>query len=224
MRTLIVDDHSLFNEGLKLLLETLGVASQVQCCVDAETALACAAQQPWDLVLLDWNLGPGSAWGGVALIGALVQALPTARVVVVSAEASAGRVREAIEAGAAGFVPKEASAQLLIDAIRMISHGAIYLPPSVMREGQPARETALGSPALSASHHVRDAFPSLSPRQIEVLLWALRGHANKVIARQLNIAEGTVKQHLNTVYRDLQVKGRTEAVYLMARRGLKVFE
>ena len=219
MRALIVDDHSMFCDGLKLLLKTLGVASQVASCTRAEQALSLAKDEPWDLILVDWNMGAGST-GGAELIAQFMALQPHTRVVVISAESSARRVREAIEAGAVGFVPKEASSELLIDAIRITSHGGIYLPASVLD----------GAASDDADHRKADGamslpqtFPQLTPRQTDVLVCAVKGQSNKLIARTLGISDGTVKQHLNAIYRELGVGSRTEAIYLLARRGVKVF-
>ena len=218
MRALIVDDHSMFCDGLKLLLKTLGVATQVASCTRTEQALSLVKDEPWDLILVDWNMGAGST-GGAELIALFMALQPQTRVVVISAESRAQRVHEAIEAGAVGFVPKEASSELLIDAIRITSHGGIYLPASVLNE-----------PVSDAPDHKVDgvlslqaAYPQLTPRQIDVLICTVKGQSNKLIARSLGISDGTVKQHLNAIYRELCVGSRTEAIYLLASRGVKVF-
>lgn len=216
MRALIVDDHSMFCDGLKLLLQTLGAAVEVHTCTRSNEALQLVQAQPWDLLLLDWHLG-GNAVEGDQLIAQILALQPGIRVVVVSADARAQRVHAAIEAGAVGFVPKEASADLLIDAIRITSHGGIYLPATVLNRAP----THTDAPPDAV--RLEQAYPRLTPRQIDVLVGAVRGQSNKLIARALGISDGTVKQHLNAVYRELSVKSRTEAVYLLARLGIKVF-
>jgi DNA-binding NarL/FixJ family response regulator len=224
MRVLIVDDHSMFCDGLKLLLKTLGVASQVASCTRADQAISLAKDEPWDLILLDWNMGQGIANGG-ELIGQFMTLLPQTRVVVISAEANAGRVREAIDAGAVGFVPKEASSELLIDAISVTSHGGIYLPATVL-DKSPSREdssTLTDSTEPGSGPSLQQAYPGLTPRQADVLVCAVKGQSNKLIARSLGISDGTVKQHLNAIYRALEVSTRTEAIYLLARQGIRVF-
>lgn len=226
MRVLIVDDHSLFCEGLTLLLKSVGEEASIRSCTQAEQALALIKEQPWDLVLMDWNLGAGAMAGGL-LIGEIKATLPDARVVVISADTSRQRVREAIEAGAVGYVPKEASADLLIDAIRITSHGGIYLPAHVLDpDGLPdfnpsgnAAALPLSSPSVTMSQR----YPRLTPRQVDVLVCVVQGQPNKRIARHLGISEGTVKQHLNAVFREINVSNRTEAVYRLAQQGIKVF-
>lgn len=214
MRTLIVDDHALFSEGLRLLLTASTPIADVRCCTSGEEALRLAAEQPFDLVLLDWNLG--RALSGAALIGELRAVLPSARLVVVSGESSAAHVRAAIDAGAVGFVPKESSSALLIDALTITAHGGIYLPPAVLAAPDSAPVAATGL------RTVADAFPQLTAREAQVLGQAARGLSNKQIARELDIADGTVKQHLNAVFQHLGVHNRTEAVYLLAKSGVRI--
>lgn len=224
MRVLIVDDHSMFCDGLKLLLKTLGVASQIASCTHSDQAISLASNEHWDLILLDWNMGDGTANGG-ELIGQCMALQPQTRVVVISAEASAQRVREAIDAGAVGFVPKEASAELLIDAISVTSHGGIYLPITGL-DTAPTRDLAMEPatlPAQDGDPSLQQAYPGLTPRQADVLVCAVKGQSNKLIARALGISDGTVKQHLNAVYRELGVGTRTEAIYLPAHQGIWVF-
>jgi DNA-binding NarL/FixJ family response regulator len=224
MRVLIVDDHSMFCDGLKLLLKTLGVASQVATCTRADQAISLAKDEPWDLILLDWNMGQGVANGG-ELIGQFMALLPQTRVVVISAEANAGRVREAIDAGAVGFVPKEASSELLIDAISVTSHGGIYLPSTVLDKSQSRQDNATSTDSTESGSgpSLHQVYPGLTPRQADVLVCAVKGQSNKLIARSLGISDGTVKQHLNAIYRALGVSTRTEAIYLLARQGIRVF-
>ena len=217
MKVLIIDDHPLFSDGLKLLLQTLGVAQTVETCTGSEQALLLTRQQAWDLILMDWNLGR-QGLSGAELILALKQQSSNTRLVVVSAESSVSSIREAIEAGAVGFVPKETSATLLVDAIRITSHGGIFLPAAVLNS-----EPDTPPPASSNSVSLSAAFPKLTQRQLEVLVCALRGESNKTIARELHISEGTVKQHLKVVYRELDVSKRAEAIYLLAKQGIKVF-
>ncbi len=228
MNALIVDDHPLFGEGLKLLLGAAMPALQVRCCTRGDDALAQLQQRPCELVLLDWNLGTQP--GGAALITALKAAAPMVRVVVVSGEGGAAVVRQAIEAGAVGFVPKESTPALLVDALSVTAHGGIYLPAAVLgaalaeaaSAGADSAATASAGAPMAAMKTLAEVFPQLTPRRLEVLDHVARGMSNKQIARALGIDDDTVKQHLNKVYAQLGVASRTEAVYLMARRGVRL--
>lgn len=225
MRALIVDDHPLFSAGLQLLLRQSQAAEDVACAVDGAQALACVRAQPFDLVLLDWVLGGEPS--GAALIALLHEARPRVRVVVLAGECPPQRVRAAIDAGAVGFVPKAVTPSEMISALSVTARGGVYLPAGVWLEpsapgGGGASLARVGSgTAPSALAGLGEAFPGLTPRQQDVLSSLVSGLSNRSIARDLGIAEGTVKQHANAIYRELGVDNRTEAVYLLARRGVR---
>jgi DNA-binding NarL/FixJ family response regulator len=124
-----------------------------------------------------------------------------------------------------GFVTKEASSELLIDAISVTSHGGIYLPVTVLDKAPAGEASPRGgyAPEQGSSPSLQQAYPGLTPRQADVLVCAVKGQSNKLIARALGISEGTVKQHLNAIYRELGVATRTEAIYLLARQSIRVF-
>ena len=216
MRTLIVDDHLLFSAGLQLLLGATEGVGEVDCAASGSEALQRAAAVPYDLVLLDWHLGREPS--GVALVAQLREALPQTRVVIVSGDVHPDLVRRAIESGAVGFVPKEFSPDAMIRALRTVAHGGICLPSAALaaapgeaaRAGTGAELTEIGA-----------AFPQLTARHVEVLARIVRGLSNKEIARDLGIADGTVKQHANAIFRELGLQNRTEAVYLLARMGVR---
>jgi two-component system, NarL family, nitrate/nitrite response regulator NarL len=225
VRTLIVDDHPLFSAGLRLLLSGSTTIEDIVCCEAGAEALALAAAAPFDLVLLDWNLG--STPSGAPLVRELKGVLPLARVVIVSGESSASLIKLAIESGAVGFVPKESSPALLIDALTVTAHGGIYLPVAVLVTDGSAGLQALAKAAEGQAapggrlRSIGDAFPQLTPRQMDVLGRLIHGLPNKQIAREFDISDGTVKQHLNAIFRELDVQNRTEAVYLLAKSGVR---
>ena len=236
MNTLIVDDHLLFSAGLRLLLSTTEGVGEVDCVGSGAEALQRAASTAYDLVLLDWHLGREPS--GVALIEQLHALLPHARVVVVSGEAHPDLVRSAIEAGAVGFVPKDSAPEALIQALGAVARGGVFLPDDALAadaarlpdgpvpEGAPA-SGGLGSRGAGRSGigaaltEIGTAFPQLTQRHVEVLGHIVRGLSNKEIGRDLGIADGTVKQHANAIYRELGLQNRTEAVYLLAKMGVR---
>jgi two-component system nitrate/nitrite response regulator NarL len=236
MHSLIVDDHLLFSAGLRLLLQGTGSLGEVDCAASGTQALQQAARIPYDLVLLDWHLGREPS--GVTLIGQLHEVLPQARVVIVSGEAHPDLVRRAIDAGAVGFVPKESSPEAMIQALDIVAHGGIFLPEAALAAHAargpaasfPSRAFAPGDPAFAANARsgsgaalteIGAAFPDLTRRHVQVLGHIVRGLSNKEIARDLDIAEGTVKQHANAIFKELGLQNRTEAVYLLAKMGLR---
>jgi len=202
MQVALIDDHAMFRQGLQLLL--IGLDQDLHFSEAASCAALFANPEiaEADLVLLDLALADGSS---LALIDRVRAHCSHAQVVVVSGVDDRETVREAIEAGAAGFVPKSAQKEVLISALRLVLAGGVYLPPHVLDAQQPGSERLEGL---------------LSTRQIQALMRAVQGASNKHIARELGVAEGTVKAHLSAAYRALGVTNRTSAVYAVAQRGL----
>ena len=239
MRTLIIDDHLLFSAGLQLLLVATEGVGEVDCAASGAEALQRAADVSYELVLLDWHLGREPS--GVALITQLREALPQAHVVIVSGEVHPDLVRTAIEAGAVGFVPKESAPEAMIRALRTVARGGICLPPGALAADSgrlpgsvvasvvtaeavtaaPSSGAVLRGGAGAELTEIGAAFPQLTVRHVEVLGRIVRGLSNKEIARELGIADGTVKQHANAIFRELGLQNRTEAVYLLARMGVR---
>jgi DNA-binding NarL/FixJ family response regulator len=180
--------------------------SEADSCVQA----ADLRDQRFDLIFLDWNM-PGLQ--GEQALDAVKLGFPTCPVVVVSGEDGADIIRSAIARGAAGYVPKAASPEVMLGALQLILAGGVYLPPQVL--GTAPR---LGTAGARAEPPLAD----LTERQKAVLRSALKGTPNKVIARELGISEGTVKSHLSSAFRALDVRNRTEALYSAAKLGLRL--
>jgi DNA-binding NarL/FixJ family response regulator len=208
VNVLLIDDHTLFREGLKFLLRSLDAALEVDEAGDCAAALAHAAKRGYDLVLLDLKM-PGVA--GLDALAALREAIPAAPLVVLSGEESPAVVRAAIERGAMGFIPKSSTPEVLLQALRLVLARGVYLPPSVLAVAEPA-----------AADGSETALRGLTPRQIDVLRCVIQGKSNKIIARELDVSEGTVKAHLSSVLRAFGARSRTEAVYAAAKLGLKL--
>lgn len=236
MQTLIIDDHPLFSAGLRLLLGATEGLGEIDCADSGFEAMQRAAAVAYDLVLLDWHLGREPS--GVTLMLQLREVLPRARVVVVSGESHPDLVRSAIDAGAAGFVPKASSPEAMMQALATVARGGICLPEAALAAHAAGTAGAAHAAKRSAPRTapVRDgslpadgvplteigaAFPQLTLRHAQVLGHLVRGLPNKEIARSLGIAEGTVKQHANAIFRELGLQNRTEAVYLLARMGVR---
>lgn len=212
MRILIVDDHALFRQGLRFLLRDLDADLEIAEAADCEQAMRLAAQ-PFSIVLLDLHM-PGVA--GLEALDAMRHAFESSRIVVLSGEEDPRQVRRAIDAGAAGFIPKSSSPEVLIGALRLVLADGVYLPAVALKGVGDSEVLAVGT-------ITRDRLSeALSERQIDVLRKAVQGKANKVIARELKIAEGTVKSHLSAAFRALGVHNRTEAVYAAAQSGLQL--
>jgi DNA-binding NarL/FixJ family response regulator len=199
MRILVIDDHPLFRAGLRALLYELDTQIGV---VEAgslqEVAAIAMAGAEFDLVLLDMGLPDGS---GLVALHSVKQAFEAAPVVIMSAATDPRLMREVIDAGASGYIPKTTQPEVTVSALRLVLAHGIYLPLDILMQndgGRPAQQPV--------------NLPGLSPKQLAVLQRLLQGKPNKVIARELAIAEGTVKAHLASVYQFLDVSSRSEAM------------
>ena len=202
MNLLIVDDHPLFRQGLRMLLQTIDAALSVEETGDIDAALQKARAAAFQLILLDLRM-PGTE--GLAALEKLRDALPDVPVVVISGEYDSNMVREAIDRGAMGFIPKSLTPDRLVDALRHVLGLKVYLPDDAF---------------LVASGGRRDCLPELTARQTEVLRLVVQGKSNKLVARDMGVSAETVKSHLAAAMRALNAANRTELVYIAARRGL----
>ncbi len=196
MKILLVDDHSLFRAGLKLLLQRLGDAAEIFEAKGIPEALTLAAQCPdFDLILLDLHMPDGHGLDG---LGTLRRAFPATAVVLLSAVSSPDLVDEARAKGAQGFISKAIDPEEMLAAVRRVLAGELLFP-----------ETKRRSVALD-----------ISPRQREVLALLCKGHPNKEIGRCLGLSENTVRSHVAVIFRELGVNTRTEAAMVARRHGL----
>jgi DNA-binding NarL/FixJ family response regulator len=215
VKILVVDDHELIREGLRPVLEELAEGTgeaRVLEAHDYSRALEIAAAHPdLDLVLLDFNL-PNVA--GFAALVDIQERFPEVPVVMMSGEDDPAVMREAFERGALGFIPKSSPKAVILNALRLVLSGGTYLPREIM-----------GAPAAPAPARVERSAGAevlgLTPRQSDVLALVLAGKSNKVIGRELGLAEGTVKNHVAAVLKALDASNRVEAVVAAAKLGLK---
>jgi DNA-binding NarL/FixJ family response regulator len=206
MKILIGDDHVLFREGLRRLLEQLRENATFAEASNFDELLDMAASKDvaYDLVLTDLRM-PG--WPGFSGIGMLRERQPNAKVVVVSASEAQADVREALENGAAGYIPKSSSVKIMLSALDLIFSGGVYVPATVLREGVEPDQRGAGvipptDPQLEQL---------LTQRQREVLDRLREGKSNKQIAHELGLSEGTVKIHMTAIFKSLGVRNRTQA-------------
>lgn len=214
MKILVIDDHALIRAGLRPVLEQL-VPGEAVTVLEAPTytrgAEIAAATPDLDLVLLDFNLP--NVTGFAALVD-IQERFPDVPVVIVSGEDDPELVRGAFERGALGFIPKSSTTAVILSALRLVLAGGTYLPREAMAAAPPAPAP---TPRSGASYKGLD----ITPRQAEVLELVLAGKSNKVICRELGLAEGTVKNHVAAVLRALNATNRVEAVIAAAKLGLK---
>lgn len=205
MRVLLIDDHPVVREGLVKLLQELD--PDVSWSEAASVTEAVHKGDAFELILLDLHLGGVS---GTTAVAVMRTSFPSATLVVVSADEDPALVRRCIELGASGFIPKSSSPAVCKLALQLVLNGGVYLPAAVLKaEACTQKATA-----------ARAGGTGLSERQLSVLRLAISGKSNKLIARALDVSEGTVKQHLSAAFRALEVTNRTEAVYRAAELGI----
>lgn len=221
MKILVVDDHPLILEALQHVLRQLDADVQ---CFEAQSAEAgrqlLAANPDAGLLLLDLNM-PGVV--GTDLLVELREAYPTIPVVVISGSDRREDVLQAIDAGAMGFIPKRSTNQVMLQALRLVLSGGVYVPMEAFAQRGEAVEQPVAAQADSDSRNTttpRDL--GLTERQAQVLALLLHGKPNKLICRELGLAEGTVKIHVAAILRALNVSTRTQAVIEASRQGLKL--
>lgn len=215
MKILVVDDHPLVRDAMAQLVTQLGGEVEVLEAADCMAGLETAHAHPdLDLVLLDLNL-PGLR--GIPALERFRRVHPTAPVVIVSMFHDRDTVTEAIRHGAMGFIPKSSGRDIIVNALRLVLSGSIYLPPeAAVGDGRPEEAALAGALA-----HVRTAAElGLTARQGQVLALVMKGRSNKEICRELGLAERTVKAHVTAVLNALQVTSRTQAVIAATRLGL----
>ena len=211
MKILIVDDHPVFREGLAALLRQGEPDISVLHAGDAAEALAFAAQHAdLDIVVLDIVL---SGMSGLPAIAEFARLRPDLPVIVLSSSENPQDARRALARGALGYVPKSASPQTLLAAIRLVLSGDLYVPPLILDETAAAR----------LAHLRRSAGPgglTLTDRQVEVLRRLCEGQSNKTIALDLSLSEKTVKGHVTGIFKALNVVSRTQAAAVALEIGL----
>ncbi len=207
MHVLLVDDHEMFRQGMRFLLSDLNEEINFTDAGDCEEALVVLEDASVDLALLDLNM-PGT--DGLTALQKIREAHPAVQIAVLSGMDDPDIIRDAIDQGASGFVPKASSSEVLVAALKLILAGGVYLPQAALNAST-ERAPVSDSPRTDL----------LSARQTDVLLKAIQGKPNKVIAREMNIAEGTVKTHLSAAFKALGVHNRTEAVFAAAKLGLQ---
>lgn len=204
MKVLLADDHPLFREGVKPVLQKLDPDLELIEAVDYPSAFACMhTLGEVDLALIDLYMPGMSGVDGVIRFRA---AFPVTLLVVLSASELAEDIHRLLAAGALGYITKSSPSEVILGALRLVLAGGVYIPPSLL------------------DHHPSEYDPTrsapLTSRQIEVLRELVKGQSNKQIAGELEVTEGTVKIHLAAIFRILKVNNRTEAVLVAQKMGL----
>ncbi|GGD71774.1 MULTISPECIES: response regulator transcription factor [Caballeronia] len=221
MRFLVADDHELIRQAVKSLLRGIDPDAQFDDADSWDTLAAAARPEAnHDLAIVDLHM---SGMAGASSLTALLKANPALPLVVLSAEESVDEMRAVLAAGALGFVPKREPANVMLKAIELVLSGGAYVPIEALsliggsrvappRTAAPSPNTSCSGPAVTLAPHHLHLMENLSPRQREIMRLVHQGCTNKMIARELQVAEGTVKVHLSVIFRALGVHNRSSAI------------
>jgi DNA-binding NarL/FixJ family response regulator len=211
MKVLIVDDHALIREALHVVLKQLKRGAVIFEASNSRQAMHIVKEHPdISLILLDINLPDRD---GFSVLRELRDRYATIAIIILSSSDDQDTVKRAFKLGALGFIPKTTEREVMLNAIKLVFSGGIYIPSEILEETT--------SPRLSNELATRDSLKGLglTDRQIEVLALLMKGKSNKVIAKTLNIAVPTVKNHITVVLKALSVTSRTEAVIKAGKMG-----
>ena len=189
MHILIADDHDLFRDGVRLLLQQLDHVTICEACNREEISAELRQKKQADILLLDLGM-PGMT--GVHDVKEICASAPKVAVIVLSGNDASHTIDACLSVGALGFLPKSSSTDTMLSAICTVYAGGMYIPPKLYDNNL--------KPTL------------LSARQKEVCALLTEGHSNKDIAHLLSISESTVKQHISALFRRLNVSSRTQAI------------
>lgn len=214
LQVLLADDHVLFRDGMRYVLQQLSDQVDIICAGNfAETLRQAEANPGLDLALIDLNM-PGS--DGVASIRIFHQRFPGIPLVVVSGSDQRAEIEWVMEYGAMGFISKMTSGKEMVNALRIVLSGDIYFPPQLL--AQPEAAPSHGGTEEKNNLHTNKH--GLTKRQMEALQYLAEGLSNKEIAQKMNLAEGTIKVHVAAAYQVLQVSSRLDAVRRAQKLGL----
>lgn len=218
---LVADDHPLFRDALQAVIR--GGLADTRLLEADSLAAAMAhieAHDTLDLLLLDLSLPDADGLEGLKTLRSAFPWLPVA---IVSAHQERQLVLDAITQGAVGYIPKSTPGEQLLSALEQILQGQLYLPADIMR--RPPAQRAPVAVSVSSSAALQDVerparLPRLTDKQLDVLSCMSQGMSNKQIARELTIAETTVKTHVSAILRKLGASSRVHAIVLASEEDL----
>jgi two-component system, NarL family, response regulator NreC len=214
IRVILVDDHAMVREGLRLLLRTAPDIAVVGEAANGVSALTLARQVAPDIIVLDLDMPGGD---GITALREVGKASPQSRVLILTVHAEQERLLEVLDTGARGYLTKEAASRDLVEAIRVVAAGDVYVRPAAAR--LLAAAVAPGPAVKSA----RDRFQSLSDREQTVLRSVAQGYSGAEIARQLGISTKTVDAYKRRIQMKLGLEHRTDYVRFAIEVGILGF-
>ncbi|HEB58772.1 MAG TPA: response regulator transcription factor [Gammaproteobacteria bacterium] len=211
MKLLIADDHVLVREGMRHSLGELAQDIEILEAENAEQVLDVLGGNPdLDVAILDLIM-PGA--NGFELLIKVCEKFPDIPVILMSASEDPDHMRKVIDYGASGYIPKSASRDVMLSAVKLVLSGGVYIPPAMLQSDGERGDTGfgLGGDLLGNSRPKVAIPPELTSRQLDVLLMLGQGKSNKEIARDLGLSENTVKIHVTAILKVLNVSNRTQA-------------
>ena len=213
IRVLVVDDHALFRRGLQMVLEQEEDIEVVGEAGDGAEAVERAADAVPDIVLMDVRMPKR---GGIDACTAIKDAVPSAKIIMLTISDEEADLYDAIKAGASGYLLKEISIEEVAAAIRAVNEGQSLISPSMASK----LLTEFASMIKRTDDRQQVPTPRLTDREMEVLKLVAKGLNNRDIAKQLFISENTVKNHIRNILEKLQLHSRMEAVVYAVREKL----
>lgn len=224
IRLILIDDHQLFREGVKRILDMEPNFEVVAEGDDGEDALRLVEENEPDVVLMDINM-PGT--NGVEATRNLIEKFPEVKILILSIHDDESYVTHVLKTGASGYLLKEMDADALIEAVKVVGNGGAYIHPKVTHNLiNEYRRLATGGEGESGSTEVgykeveyRKPLHLLTRRECEVLQLMTDGYSNRMIGESLYISEKTVKNHVSNILQKMNVNDRTQAVVESIKKG-----
>ena len=207
IRVLLVDDQSLVREGLKSLLEAQEDLAIIAEAENGQEAVESVKKDPPDVVLMDVRM---PIMDGVVATQTILASHPEVKILILTTFDDEAFVGDAVRAGAKGYLLKDTPSTELAEAIRMVQKGYTQLGPGILEKAMQSSPPVKEPQSVDVS-----GFHELTPREQEVLQLIAEGKSNREIAGELYIAERTVKNHVNSILRTLDVRDRTQAAILV---------
>jgi two-component system, NarL family, nitrate/nitrite response regulator NarL len=212
MKLLLADDHHLVREALShYLRQAAGDVTVIEASTFDEALNKANANDALDAVILDLRMPGMNGLGG---LDAMRAKLPNTPVVIMSGNISRDEASAAMERGAAGIIPKDLRGAALINALRLVLAGETYVPASLFGRG------GEGDGGRSTEEASRQALGNLTRRELEVVKLLSGGLSNKEIANRLNLAENTIKMHLQNAFRKMGARSRADAVRIALSKNI----
>jgi DNA-binding NarL/FixJ family response regulator len=218
IKVLIVDDHPVFRQGLRDVLETDPNLNIIGEAADGEVALEIVPEINPDVILMDINL---PTMNGLQVTRKIKGQFPHIKVIMITGYDDAEQVFHALRAGASAYCPKDITPEALISIINTVRDGNYVVGEKIMTHDEVLEwvEQKIGRFAGPLISDSEDMFVPLSPREMEILEHVTRGLSNKEIAYKLGISHQTVKNHMTAILRKLRVDDRTQAAVYALRHG-----